>query len=105
MGLPPKLAYPFVKLGAKLYGGFDLDAYSALEAAPNIQVPVILFHGDTDDFVPCRMSQALYDACKARKKLVLVPGAGHGLAFPVDEKAYLDALGEFFGPEASAKKA
>ena len=103
MGLPPKLAYPFVKLGAKLYGGFDPDAFSALEAAPNIQVPAIFFHGDADDFVPCRMSQALYDACKSRKKLVLVPGAGHGLAFPIDQQAYFDALGEFFGPEASMK--
>ena len=102
MGLPPKLAYPFVKLGAKLYGGFDLDQFSALEAAAHIQVPVIFFHGEADDFVPCRMSQALYDACKSRKKLVTVPNAGHGLAFPVDQKAYLEALGEFFGPEASA---
>ena len=104
MCLPPKLAYPFVKLGARLYGGFDLDQFSALEAARNIQVPVILFHGEADDFVPCRLSQALYDACTSRKKLVTVPGAGHGLAFPVDEKAYLDALGEFFGPEASMQK-
>ena len=103
MGLPPTLAYPFVKLGAKLYGGFDLDRFSALEAVANIQVPVIFFHGDNDDFVPCRMSQALYDACNSRKKLVLVPGAGHGLAFPVDEKGYLEALYEFFGPEASSR--
>ena len=102
MGLPPKLAYPFVKLGARLYGGFKLDQFSALEAVANIQVPVIFFHGESDDYVPCWMSQALYDACKSRKKLVLVPKAGHGLAFPVDEKAYLDALYEFFGPEASA---
>ena len=103
MGLPPKLSYPFVKLGAKLFGGFDLDQFSALEAAANISVPVIFFHGEDDDFVPCRMSRALYDACNTRKKLVTVPNAGHGLAFPVDEKAYLKALGEFFGPEASGK--
>ena len=101
MGLPPILVYPFVKLGAKLYGGFDLEQCSALEAAANIQVPVIFFHGEQDDFVPFRMSQALYDACQSRKKLVIVPNAGHGLAFPVDQQAYLDALNEFFGPEAS----
>jgi len=34
---------------------------------------------------------------------VLVPNAGHGLAFPVDEKAYLSTLDAFFGPEASGK--
>ena len=104
MGLPPALVYPFVKLGARLYGGFDLDGDSALEAAAQFQVPVIFFHGDTDDFVPSWMSRALYDACKSRKELVLVPNAGHGLAFPVDEKAYLAALDDFFGPEASGKK-
>ena len=102
MGLPPKLSYPFVKLGARLFGGFDLDSGSALEAAKKIQVPVIFFHGEGDDFVPCYMSQRNYDACQCKKKLVTMPGAGHGLAFPVDQEGYLDALREFFGPEASA---
>ena len=100
MKLPPKLCYPFVRLGAKLYAGFDPDSFSALEAAPNIRVPVIFFHGESDDFVPCSMSRKNYDACTARKALVTVPGAGHGLAFPVDEEGYLHALREFFGPEA-----
>ena len=104
MGLPPKISYPFVKLGAKLFGGFDLDSYSALAAVGNIQVPVIFYHGTTDDFVPCAMSEKLYEACNARKRLVKVPDAGHGLAFPVDQDGYLQSLGEFFGPEASAKK-
>ena len=102
MKLPPKLCYPFVKLGAKLFAGFDPDSCSALEAAPEIRVPVIFFHGDGDDFVPCSMSRKNFEACTARKKLVLVPGAGHGLAFPVDEEKYLQDLREFFGPEASA---
>lgn len=104
MRLPPKLCYPFVRLGAKLYAGFDPDGYSALEAAPKIRVPVIFFHGDADDFVPCSMSRKNFDACTGRKKLVLVPGAGHGLAFPVDEESYLQELRAFFGPEASALK-
>ena len=105
MKLPPKLCYPFVKLGARLYAGFDPDSGSALEAAPNIRVPVIFFHGEADDFVPCSMSRKNFDACTARKKLVTIPGAGHGLAFPVDEEGYLASLREFFGPGASAQKA
>lgn len=101
MKLPPKLAYPFVKLAAKIYGGFDLEALSAIEAVEKIRVPTIFFHGESDDFVPCHMSRQNYNACAARKKLVTVPGAGHGLAFPVDQEGYLKALAEFFGPEAS----
>ena len=104
MGLPPKAGYPFVKLGARLYGGFNPDSDSALAAVGHIQVPVIFYHGETDDFVPCAMSEKLYQACNAKKRLVTVPNAGHGLAFPVDQEGYLQTLGEFFGPEASFKK-
>ena len=102
MKLPPKLSYPFVRLGARLFGGFDPDETSAVEAVKHIEVPVIFFHGETDDFVPCDMSRKLYEACTVRKALVTVPKAGHGLAFPIDQDAYLTALRDFFGPEASA---
>ena len=99
MHLPPKLSYPFVKLGARLFGGFDPDSGSAIEAAEKIRVPVIFYHGTADDFVPCAMSEKLYAACKCRKRLVKVPNAGHGLAFPVDQEMYLQTLKEFFQEE------
>ena len=97
MGLPVKLSYPFVKLGARLYGHFDLEQASPLEAVQNTSLPVIFFHGEADDFVPCQMSRQMYDACVSRKRLVTVPGAGHGLSYPVAPEAYLKALREFFG--------
>ena len=103
MGLPAKLCYPFVKLGAKLFGGFDPEECSAIENVKKATKPVILYHGESDDFVPCWMSEKLYEACPSRKRLVKVPGAGHGLAFPVDQDGYLKAAREFFGPEASAE--
>jgi fermentation-respiration switch protein FrsA (DUF1100 family) len=102
MGLPPKPCYPFVKLGAKLFGGFELEEYSAIEAVKQAKKPVIFFHGESDDFVPCWMSEKMYEACTSRKQLVKVPGAGHGLAFPVDQEGYLKEARAFFGPEASA---
>lgn len=101
MGLPADLSYPFVKLGAKLYGRFDLEETSPVEAAAKCTVPVIFFHGEADDYVPCEMSRINFDACAARKKLVTIPGAGHGLSYPVAPRVYLTALKEFFGPEAS----
>jgi len=101
MGLPPKLGYPFVKLGARLFGHFDLEETSPAEALAKAKVPVIFFHGDTDDLVPCSMSQDCYNACASRKKLVTIPGAGHGLSYAVAPDTYLKELGDFFGPEAS----
>ena len=96
MGLPPHLSYPFVRLAARIYGGFDLEEYSPMEALKTCSVPVIFFHGEDDDFVPCWMSRKMHDACLSRKKLVTVPGAGHGLSFPVAPEEYLQKLGEFF---------
>lgn len=99
MKLPPAICYPFVRLGARLFAGFDLEEDSPLEAAARCQVPVILFHGEGDDFVPCDMSIRNYEACSGRKKLVTVPGAGHGLAYAVQPQEYLQALREFFPEE------
>lgn len=101
MRLPAGICYPFVKLGARIFGGFDLDGYSAQEAMKNCKVPVIFFHGEDDDFVPCYMSKKNYDACTSRKQIVTVPGAGHGLSYPAAPEIYIRALWDFFGPEAS----
>lgn len=98
MHLPGKLIYPFIKLGAKLYGGFNLDEYSPTAALENCTLPVILFHGEADDFVPCEMSHTNYTNCKSTKKIITVPGAGHGLSYVIDPDRYLAALAEFFDP-------
>ena len=103
IGLPPDLAYPFVRLGARVFGNFDPNTASPVDWVKNTKVPVIFYHGDADDFVPCSMSQDMFDACPPRKQLVLIPGAAHGLAFPKDPETYLQTLSEFFGPEASVK--
>ena len=102
MHLPAHVLYPFVKLGAKLFGRFDLEEYTPLEAMKTCSVPVIFFHGMTDDYVPCYMSRINYDACRTRKKLVCIPGAGHGLAYPVAPREYLREVADFFDPLSAA---
>lgn len=94
MKLPPNLAYPFVRLGARLYGGFDLEETSALEAMKHCRLPIFFAHGEADNYVPCQMSLDNYNACTAPKQLLTVPGAGHGLCYIVDKDGYLAALRE-----------
>lgn len=95
MGLPAKLLYPFVRLGARIFGGFNLEENPAVEAVKNAKVPVILYHGTTDDFVPCEMSVKNFEACKAAKQLVTIENAGHGLCYLVEPQKYLETLAEF----------
>lgn len=96
MHLPADLLYPFVKLGAKIFGKFDLEEISPEEAIKNCKVPIILFHGESDDYVPCEMSKLNYDACTSPKQLITIPGAGHGLGYMLDPERYLNAVAIFF---------
>ena len=95
MRLPVRPVYPMIRLGARLYGRFDPEETSPLEAVAHCRVPLILIHGDADDFVPCEMSRRLYAACSSQKKLVEIRGAAHGLSFPVDKEGYVGALADF----------
>lgn len=96
MHLPAKFLYPLVKLGARLWGHFDLEEISPVELVKNSTVPILFFHGEADDYVPSYMSQINYKACPSRKKLILIPGAGHGLSYPVSPDLYVQEMRTFF---------
>ena len=99
IGLPANLLYPFVRLGAILFGGFDPNKASPKESLKNTSVPVIFFHGDSDGFVPYSMSEENFSVCASQKKrLVRIEGADHGLCFPKEREKYIKALADFFEP-------
>lgn len=70
--------------------------YSCAEALENCKVPVLFIHGTDDHFVPVEMTYENYKACKGEKRLLIVPGADHGMSYLVDQKSYEDAMREFF---------
>ncbi|MBQ7906790.1 MAG: alpha/beta hydrolase [Clostridia bacterium] len=96
MHLPVSIFYPIIKASARLFGGFELEQASPLEAVKNAKIPIILIHGAADDFVPCEMSRRVYEACGSPlKRLVEIEGAGHGVAYPTDKEKYVKALEGF----------
>ena len=50
------------------------------------------------------MSEAVYNACRSKKELVMIPGAGHGLAYAIEPDRYVEELYDFFGPDCSYQK-
>ena len=90
----PTCAYFFVKLAARIWGGFDLEAASPVEAMASCRIPVFFAHGENDNFVPCQMSRENYAACAAPKRLLTVPRADHGLGYLEDPEGYLRTLRE-----------
>ncbi|MBO5203889.1 MAG: alpha/beta hydrolase [Clostridia bacterium] len=99
MKLPSGLLYPFARISAMVFGGFDPDKASPISAMRKCRLPIIFFHGDKDGYVPCYMSEENYSACiSEHKRLVIISGADHGLCFPVDMKTYFAELEQFFAP-------
>ncbi len=95
MGIPDRLGYPFVRMSARVFGGFSLADGGAVEAVKSARVPIMIMHGEEDDFVPFSMSKEIYDACASPKTYLAVPRAGHGVSYFYDTEGYSRAVGDF----------
>jgi len=62
---------------AERLAGFSVDEVSALRAASNIRIPVLLLHGELDREIAPAHSHRIYQQLAGRKQLMIVPGAAH----------------------------
>ncbi|MBR5597583.1 MAG: prolyl oligopeptidase family serine peptidase [Lachnospiraceae bacterium] len=95
MHFPSKLMYPFVWLGARIFGHFNLTESSAKEAIKNCTIPILLLHGLEDTLVPCDMSRFMQQSGAKDITLVTFEGAGHGLSYMIIPDKYENAVMEF----------
>lgn len=93
--VPLSVLYPLARMGARLFGNFDLEGASPMEAVKKAKVPILFIHGEDDRYVPCDMGRRDYEACASEKMLFTVPGAGHCLSYLVDEEGYRKAVQTF----------
>lgn len=91
----PRLTLALVNLWCQALAGFDIRAYSTLEAMEQNRLPVFFVHGEADNFVPCEMTLRAYETAKCEKTLLTVPGAGHGRSFLIQRERYLKMLDAF----------
>ena len=95
MPIPQFLVKPFVTLGAKLFGGFDINEIDAAQAVKDTKVPILIIHGDSDTLVPAGMSEV---PAKTNPKMVsrfLISGAEHGISYLVDTERYHQLVIDF----------
>ncbi len=88
MGMPEKLVYPLIRLGGRLYGGFDLEKASPVEAVKAAKVPILLIHGSADGFVPYEMSCRIHAAAPENIEFHTISGAGHALNYVTAPQEY-----------------
>ncbi len=75
------------------FGSID---FSAADALSETKIPVLFVHGSDDAFVPVTMTYENYKACASPKRLLIVPGADHGMSYFVEREKYEKALKEFW---------
>lgn len=78
--LPVFPVYALLRLGCRLFGGFDPEEASAAGAMAHCDTPVLFLHGEDDRFVPCAMGRENCACCRAADKILLTfAAAGHGI--------------------------
>lgn len=93
MKLPVEPSWILLRLGAKVYGGFDLSEASAAESLKNSHLPVVFIHGEADERVPAEMTEENATAASADRIVTfMVPEAEHGMSFYIDRKGYYDTV-------------
>lgn len=91
-------AFPMVHLLsglARLHFGGGYRSYSTLASLAGSNHPLLLLHGADDDFVPTYMSEQNFNAATGYKRKLIVPGAGHGMSYLVDQKRCQQELRDF----------
>ena len=92
--MPRCIMKPLAHLSARIFGRFDIEEATPIDAVQNTKLPVMLIHGTDDDFVPCEMSK---DMKKVNPdiRLELFPGAHHVMSAIIDSDRYERILNEF----------
>lgn len=92
--IPQWLMKPFVVLGAKVFGGFDILETDAYRAVKNSHIPILIIHGEEDGFVPMHMSDLVRYNPNTVKRITF-PGADHGISYLVDTVRYRKIVADF----------
>ncbi len=92
--IPLWLVKPFIILGAKIYGGFNIRETDAVRAVKNAKVPILIIHGEADHFVPCEMSDIVSHNPEFVTRYTF-PEAAHGISYLVDAPRYQSIVKTF----------
>jgi alpha-beta hydrolase superfamily lysophospholipase len=74
--------------------------FDAARKITRVRAPVLVVHGERDEFVPVTLGRALWENATSRKRFVLVQGGSHYNTLDVGRALYAKALRELFGLSA-----
>lgn len=94
-GVPKSVAGHLAFLTTALWGRFRLKDADVREAVKHTRVPILLIHGEDDDFVPPEMSAQILSYNPTMIERHTFPGASHGISFVIDPERYKKLVSDF----------
>lgn len=82
------LLLPIANLMSKKILGYNFKEASPLLQVQKSKIPTLFIHGEKDTYVPLYMVYDLYEACGAKKELLVVEGAKHANSYFVNKDLY-----------------
>lgn len=95
INLNPTLAWIPVWLSSHIYGHFNINATTAADEVKKTKKPIMIVHGEGDDFVPPYMSRQVYDANPDMIEIHTFPDAGHGMSYYYDPERFQGLISRF----------
>ena len=79
--------------------GISFNTSLGEDCVRNTDIPILFIHGKEDHFVPCFMSEKMYEACSSPKELHLIEDCGHAAAYMVATEEYTAAVNRLLDGE------
>ncbi|CAO1610476.1 alpha/beta hydrolase [Brochothrix thermosphacta] len=93
--LPSFPLLPITSGITKLRAGYFFGQADPLAAIEKNKLPLLVVHGDKDDFVPTSYAYEIYKATKGPKAIYIAKGANHVESFPVDKQLFTNHVMSF----------
>jgi dipeptidyl aminopeptidase/acylaminoacyl peptidase len=93
-----RLGWASIRVGERLSDGnvAAVRAVDAVASAKGGPRPLLLIHGERDDYLPPDNAQRLFQAAREPKELWLAPGSGHAMARLDHRREYVERVHAFF---------
>ena len=91
----PELFFPYIKLFTEIRYGVDFDTMDFRDALVTSEVPVLLFHGDDDEWVPVDMSDYIAENRRTNFTYIRMSNVGHVTSWNADPVRYIFEITKF----------
>lgn len=79
--------------------GISFNTSMGEDCVRETDIPILFIHGRQDYYVPCFMSEKMYEACVSPKELHIIENCGHAAAYMVASEEYTDAVNRLMNGE------